>query len=435
LFPGLLWLGFFSLAACGAQASTHGAKPTTPDFGKGVFYGKVVDLTTGKPVAGATVALRDKSGRVIAWSRTNAQGEYVIAANALRALHLPRSRHSGLLVEIVRGMGQVVMVPVQVAGVAVKVVKDTVSMKTVENIAIAAATGSPLPVATQVFDSTLNTILGVKSDALNQTKVAAVKTVFRDQAAATKAQAQTLAPGQVLVQVIAPSYQATQGKACAYWLQPPMKLEDHRSVGAQAWLQTVDLAPANSLKKSEIAKEALTLADPTLEPALAPPGEAIQIRVRLQGPAELAPKVRVFAREARTHAVAELKLQPNSDSCLFTGEMILPPKAPPGETIISVVGLRAEPVEVRLPKSKIDPLMEFVRRLDDLDPHKPYDYDPLVMATENRLDLPLTILDPKLGTPPAAAPTVAPPAPITPTLAGPPPSTPPPVTTTGTKPH
>ncbi|HLV79100.1 MAG TPA: hypothetical protein VKT32_02425, partial [Chthonomonadaceae bacterium] len=368
---------------------------------------------------------RDKSGKVIAWSRTIAQGEYVIAANALQALRLPRSRHSGLLAQILRGMGQVVMAPIQVASVAVKVVKDTVSMKTAENIAIAAATGSPLPVATQVFDSTLNTILGVTPEAAKQTKVAAVKTVFGDHVAVTKAQAQALTPGQVLVQVIAPGYQTAQGKASAYWLQPGVKLEDRHALGAQAWLQTVDLAPASSPKKSGIAQEALTLAAPTLEPALAPPGDTLKICVHLEGPIELAPKVRVFAREARTHTVAELKLQADANTCLFAGEMTLPPKAPPGETVLSIVALRAEPVEIKLPNSKVDPLTEFVRRLDDLDPHKPFDYDPLVMAAQNRLDLPLTILDPKLGTAPAAAAVPSPLSRNTPSPSAPPATTPP----------
>src|SRR5205085_2844994 len=83
--------------------------------------------------------------------------------------------------------------------------------------------------------------------------------------------------------------------------------------------------------------------------------------------------------------------------------MRLDPKLPAGKTTISFVALRSEPIEVKLDKKKGDPLLEFVRRLDDLDPDKPYSYDPRIMASENRFDLPCTVLDPKQSTAPAPA--------------------------------
>src|SRR5579872_1007564 len=71
--------------------------PKAPDFSKGALRGKVLDAATGKPVAGATVALLDKSGKVLAWTTTGASGEYMLATDCMQALHLLPSRHRGML--------------------------------------------------------------------------------------------------------------------------------------------------------------------------------------------------------------------------------------------------------------------------------------------------------------------------------------------------
>jgi hypothetical protein len=87
-----------------------------------------------------------------------------------------------------------------------------------------------------------------------------------------------------------------------------------------------------------------------------------------------------------------------------------------GDTVVTLVALRAEPIEVKLKSDKTDPLLEFAKGLEDLDAGKPYDFDPRIMASENRLELTLTVLDPKKETAPSTAtpppaPSATPPAP------------------------
>ena len=65
--------------------------------------------------------------------------------------------------------------------------------------------------------------------------------------------------------------------------------------------------------------------------------------------------------------------------------------------VASFLALRAEPIGVNLKDNKVDPLLEFAQCLEDLDSDKPYEFDLRIMASENRLDLPLTVLDPKSG--------------------------------------
>ena len=95
--------------------------------------------------------------------------------------------------------------------------------------------------------------------------------------------------------------------------------------------------------------------------------------------------------------MTELKPGTGANSNLFEGALTLDPKTPAGETTITLAALRADPVEVRLDKHKPDPLIEFIRRLDDMQANKPYEYDPRIMASENCLDVKVTVLDPKAG--------------------------------------
>lgn len=377
------------------------------DFGRGALYGKVVDTATGKPVADATVALQDKKGKVVAWTRTDAQGQYAIATDSLKVLQLRPSRRRGLLARIVRGVGTVVTAPVKAVGAAARgavgAVKQVNPVQAAKSAAITAATGNPVPVASQIAGTTLE---AVTKNAEKRARDSATRAVLGERQAQPKEKRDTPVPGEVLIAVSAPGFKEAKGKAGAYWLEPPT---EDKKVGTRAWLETVKLAPAASDKKSEIENVAILLAEPQLEPSLAPAGAALKLSAKLQTPGNQPMNVRVFAREDKKKRVAELKAQGNN---VYAGELVLDPKTPVGETKVTILALRADPVEVNLRESKADPLLDFAQRLDEMDADKPYDFDPRIMASENRLDITLTILDPKQATPstPAATPT-PPPAP------------------------
>jgi hypothetical protein len=367
-----------------------------PDFSKGSLCGRVIDAATGKPVAGATVALRDKDGKVVAWSKTNEKGEYLIAADSLSVLNLRPSRRRGLLDEVVKAVGTVVTLPVKAADAAVKAVKDADPVKTAGNLAVTAATGNPLPVVKQAADAATNQ---TKANAEQKAKEAAVKSVVGErQAAPLKDKREKLLPGEVMLACSAPNYKDLAGKAGTFWLDAPTKVNDIPT-GPCAWMETIKLAPISAAdKKSEVEKQAVLLSEARLEPNLVPAGGTAKLSVKVQTPPGPQVKLRVFAREDKKRQVVELKPGQNG---VYSGELVLDPKTPAGDTKVAIVALREEPFEVKLPKAKQDPLAEFVKRLDDLDPDKPYEYDPKILASENRLDVAMTILDPKQGTPTA----------------------------------
>jgi hypothetical protein len=231
-----------------------------------------------------------------------------------------------------------------------------------------------------------------------------------------------IVPGEVFLAISAPSYKAVKGKAGAYWLEPiaPAPAEkETKTRGTRAWLETAKLAPIAGDKNSEIEKMAVLLGEARMDPVLAPVGATVTLSARLMTPGGQPLVARVFAREDKKKTVVELKPQGNN---IFSGQMTLHPKTPIGETTITIVALRSEPIEVDLKESKEDPLLAFAEQLDELDAGNAYDFDPRIMASENRLDLKLTVLDPKQGSPvtPAAAPT-APAAPIPPVAPAAPP--------------
>ncbi|HTQ08693.1 MAG TPA: hypothetical protein VMI31_01340, partial [Fimbriimonadaceae bacterium] len=45
--------------------------------------------------------------------------------------------------------------------------------------------------------------------------------------------------------------------------------------------------------------------------------------------------------------------------------------------------------------NKPDPLLMFVKKTDDMKAGKPYEYDPLIMASRNRIESQVTVLKPQ----------------------------------------
>ena len=270
--------------------------------------------------------------------------------------------------------------------------------------------GNPAPLAAQVTNSLSDKAKSTPANAETGARKAACTEIFSERQAAKKAKKPSLCPGELSLAVSAPGYKEMKGAAGAYWMEPPSEDSKTSKMGVQAWLETVKLAPAQAAdKKSEVAKEALLLADAQADPALAPAGTKLHISVHLKNPVGFGPKVRIFAREKKKDTVAELVAADPKTPDLYSGDLALDNGLAAGETQVAIGVLRTEPLEVKIPKAKEDPLLRFAGRLDELEAGKPFEYDPRIFACENRLDLTITVLDRKQAT--AAAPATPIPAP------------------------
>ncbi|MBV9850565.1 MAG: carboxypeptidase regulatory-like domain-containing protein [Armatimonadetes bacterium] len=424
--------GLCALSVSAAVAPARAAANRPAAAPRGAFCGQIIDAATGKAIPDATVVLRDRSNKVVAWTRTDAQGRYTLAGNSLELLDL-ESHRRGVLATLGRGVVQVVQFPINVAGaaagavvgVAVDTVKAVDPVGTVKAAAIGAAEGNPMPLATKATQD-VEGLVGVATQkkahdsavqARNHTVETTVNGTPAPGAKANAASKQPGAapkkeapgPGEVALLVSAPQYKEFQGPAGSYWVQPPGA--GSAPAGPQAWLDTVRLAPTTAKQDSDTQDQAAHLSDPTLDPVFAAAGSPVRITVKLQLPAEPAETVRVVAREQKTHRLAELTPQGNG---VYAGVLTLDPKTPTGDTTVTVAALNAAPVGINLRADEgKDPLLAFAAGLDDLDAVKPYRFDPRTLASENRLDLKMTVLDPsKEMPPPPAAPAPAnPPAP------------------------
>ena len=377
-----------------------------PDFSKGALYGTVIDTATGKPVADATVAIVAADGKVVNWTKTNAEGKYALAADTYNVLHLRPSHRRTLLEEVCKGVGNVAMAPVKVVAGAVSRPGDTVK-SAVESTIL----GNPAPLAAQVTNSLTDKVKAVPTNADTGTRMAVVNEIFSERQVAKKAKKPGQSPGELSIAVSAAGYKELKGAAGAFWLEPAVGDKSKPKMGVQAWLETVKMAAAAAPadKKSEVAQEALMLAEPVVTPALAPPGSVVHISVHLKNPVGFGPKVRVFAREKKKDTVTELVVKDPKTPDLFSGDMTLDKTLPSGETQIAIGVLRTEPVEVKIPKAKEDPLLRFAGRTEELEAGKPFDYDPRIYGCENRMDMTITVLGGAQGATAGAGGSVPPP--------------------------
>lgn len=363
--------------------------PASAEFRNGVLYGHVLDVD-GKPVSNATVALQDASGKIVAWTRTNALGEYALAADPMNALHLRASARRGLLEQCARAVGDAAMAPVKIVGNAV-----VNPGQTLKAAFVAVATGTPTALVGQVVVPSLSDKT-LPDATMKQARDVAAHTVVGEgpKSSYTPPKADK---GAVTLLVSAPNFKEAKLKAGAYWLEGPTIL-GNRPLGMQAWLDTVKLAPTAGGKKSDVVAEGLTLVEPMLDQTLVPAGSVVKIQVKLVSPPGPDHRVRVFVRESHRDVVAELAPQAGGDPNIYIGALKLDPKTPGGETTLCIAALRAAPVDVKFDPHKADPLEPFVHRLDDMRADRPYQYDPRIMASENRIEVKLMVLDMKKGT-------------------------------------
>ncbi|MDQ2798905.1 MAG: hypothetical protein M3Y13_04595, partial [Armatimonadota bacterium] len=332
-----------SAGLCALAVNSSAAPKSAPS--QGAFYGQVVDAATGKPVADATVALQDKHNHVLAWTKTDAQGHYALAANSIALLDLPTERRRGMLAAIGRGFVQVIQLPgkavVAAAGVASDTVKAIDPVGTIKAAAAGIVSGSPVPLAAQATTD-LQNLTG--ADTRQRARATAAQAVVNGSPAPhTDAKPKDVpGPGEVGLLISAPQYKEFRAPAGAYWLDATGSLDHGQASAAQAWLDTVRLAPAAGAKNSDVQDQAVHLTDPTLDAALAAAGSTVKITVHLQTPTEPAVKVRVVAREQKTHQVAELTPQGNG---VYAGSLTLDPKMPLGDTTVTIAALKAAPVD------------------------------------------------------------------------------------------
>lgn len=351
-----LYLCFLS-AALPAQAKKDTQKEPMPT--REIVQGVIYDAETGKPLSGATVALRKRDGGVIAWGKTDAQGAYRLDGHYITEVKLPeyKKKNGSLLGQIAYGAGQVWGFAARSATALVKPVAR----------AAGSAVGGPVAGA----------VVGEVADA-----------VVPRQTTPPPELPNPNNPAVFQVKVVCPDYGDYIGPVQSYWMDPPDPAVNDRTLFF--WLDHIGLAPRNGEKKLQSGPrgEAMRLHDALLEPSIAQRGSEVTIAVRLDIPEEAENCVRVLARHEKSGNMITLKPS-HEQPGLFRGKMRVGDKWPTDDQQIVILALRSVPASPQGPRAATPE--ELADRLS-LWRSRGIIFDPQVLASRDREKLTLTVV-------------------------------------------
>ncbi|HLV80488.1 MAG TPA: hypothetical protein VKT32_09415, partial [Chthonomonadaceae bacterium] len=154
-----------------------------------------------------------------------------------------------------------------------------------------------------------------------------------------------------------------------------------------AWLDPVELTPADSDDPSRIRSTYLRFTSARLEPSVAEPGQTVDIVATLSEPPDPQVFVVVAARDNRTGKIYELS--PLGDG-RYVAEIQVDRHFSRDDHVLSLLAYPQS--EARAGRNA-----QTERTLEKdgfWDARKPYVYDPLLVASRNRPDLILTVVSP-----------------------------------------
>jgi hypothetical protein len=357
--------------------------PTTPHGSPGTLYGQVIDTDSGRPIPDALIAVRNDHGQVVAWTRSDASGNYALSAPVLDVLRLRPSHRKSMAAKVFGVGATIVGAPVKFVGGAFR----GGPMDFVHAV-ISGVIGGPAAVVGLAIGRLEGAAMGRVSDAVNSSiaENAVLNSVGAELAGGVKGDA----PGVASLTISAPRFKDLSVRCASYWLDGP-----HGASGASAWLEPVGLAPVGSTRAGGVHLTAIQLSDLHVTNSLVPSGQNAHVSVKLNTPDGRILPIRIFARESLSGHVVELTR--SDGDWIYAGDIPVATASHSGPSLISVIALRTETVALELPPAvgADGVLLSAAKRLPALRPDQPFTYDPRLFAAENRLTTAITILGAK----------------------------------------
>lgn len=322
--------------------------------------GRVLDSTGGRPVAGAIVAVYDANNRVVDYVKTDANGEYTLGIPR-NVMNLPR-RRSGFLHQVSRSVNTAVASAGGLIGGPIKA--------GVRALASAAGGSDPLTragigAAAGVVNNIVDIVTG---------------------AGATRRPLERSAPGVVSIRVATENGEAIAGLNRVYWMQE----EVYRAGGKEqralvAWLDPVRLS-GGSGDRASLGSDLLSFTEARLQPAIAERGTDVRISVVFRQAPEPRTPVVVVARNARTGEMFELTpVGADRFEAVFT----VGKKNPRDDQVITVIAYAGQDTR----PGRLPDVERALLRGGYWDPRRRFVYNPLAVASRNRVELTLTVVD------------------------------------------
>ncbi len=320
----------------------------------------------GKPLKNAVIAVYDDKNKVVDYAKTDDNGDYALAVPP-NTIHLLGKKGKGFFTEVIGGMTRFVGGTAEFVSSPLRAgVRAVTSAQANFNIDPLSRGG--ITAAGALVDQTL----GMLTPRHHQT-----------------IQEERKQPGVLVIKALSPGTKDLVGLARVYWVQQ----EKFRAGGKEtkhlaAWLDPVQLEHADSDKPSTVGSELLTFTRARLEPSLAEHGQTVRVTAKLLSPTEPQVFVVVVARNNRSGEKWELEAQGNG---LYAGSFEVSKKFPLHDQTISILAYAAK-------ENAPGRRMEVERAIEGeglWNPAKPFVYNPLLVVSRSRADLPLTVVAPQ----------------------------------------
>ena len=326
--------------------------------------GKILN-PSGRPMRGALVAAYDDSNKVVDYARTDSEGEYALAVPK-RLLHLQTRHGKSFIAEVFSGVTRFV-------GGAAEFVANPLQAG-VHAITNSQASGIVGPIAKGEFTAGAAVVDKVLF-AISPRQKRRLPLEERKE------------PGALLIKVIANDRNDLVSVNKVYWLQEEtFKAGGRRQKTLAAWFDPIHLSPADSETPSKVDSMLLRFKNTRIEPSIAEIGQIVRISTRLVIPKDPEINVVVVARNSRTGQKWEMK--EDSDG-YFTTEIDIDKKFGRDDQTIAILAYAADE---RKPGRR-NSAESAIEKNGLWDASKPYLFDPLLVASRNRAEVALTVVD------------------------------------------
>ena len=328
--------------------------------------GKVVG-SDGKPLKGAVVVVYDDKEKIVDYAHTDEKGEYALAIPE-DVLNLETKKGGGFISSTVGRMKR--FVTANVTGLAQGAKTTILALTATQSMGLTA------PIAKAALDT------GTKvADKVGKQLTPKVAAEIQEKAV----RAELKRPGVLYLKASAANHTDYAGLAELYWVQrETVKDEGKEKAVYAAWLDPINFGAPG--KPSTAGSDFLKITAAKGEPSLVLPGGKFKLNATISTPAEPATSLIVIARSASGKT---WELKPEGKG-VYSAEIAVDEKLPPGEHVISILAYAAG----EKPGRREDVEKE-IEKAGYWDPKKEFTPNPLMLASRNRADVKVTLLPEK----------------------------------------
>jgi hypothetical protein len=195
-------------------------------------------------------------------------------------------------------------------------------------------------------------------------------------------------PGALAMKVTMPGRNDAVAAASVYWMQEEVYRAGRKEQRVlSAWMDPVALSPVDSKTDSAIGSTYLLFSEARIEPSIAEPGQVVILTASIPTPPEPRTPIVVVARNNRTGQIIPLS---HAGDGRYRGEISVDKKHPKDDQIFSIVAYPEQTDETGRSKQVEDA----IRKAGLFDPGRPFVYNPLLVASRNRAEVTLTVVEP-----------------------------------------